>query len=84
MKYNRLIEMNQWGDLMYVGQHKKGIYKGWGDFAQHLETLPIEEIMRRLYYFEENFEELMEKMNQLGNINPISSSELKEAMKKCK
>ena len=33
MQYNRLIEMNQWGDLMYVGQHKKGTYKGWGDFA---------------------------------------------------
>ena len=69
MQYKRLTEMNQWGELMYVGPHKKGTYQGWGDFAQDLETLPIEEIMRRLYYFEENFEELMEKMDQLSNIS---------------
>lgn len=82
MKNNlRLIDMNQWGDLLYIGKYNKGGYNNWGDFAENLETPAIEEIMQRLYYFEESFEELIEKINQLGNINPISPDELKEVMK---
>ena len=81
MQYNRLIAMNQWGDLIYIGQYKKGTYRGLGDYAQDLKVLPIEEIMQKLYYFEENFEDLIEKINQIGNINPIFSDELKEVIK---
>jgi len=30
MQNNRLIEMNQWGDFIYVGKYKKGIYRKRG------------------------------------------------------
>lgn len=64
MKNNsRLIEMNQWGDLLYTGKYNKGGYKKWGDYAENLETPAIEEIMQKLYYFEENLEDLMENLN---------------------
>ena len=54
--------MNQYGDLLYVGQHKLGIYKNWGDYAENLESTAIEEIMKKLYYFEENLERLKEDL----------------------
>ena len=54
--------MNQYGDLLYVGQHKLGIYKNWGDYAENLNSLAIEEIMKKLYYFEENLEQLKEDL----------------------
>ena len=63
MQNNRLIQMNQWGSFIYVGKHKKGIYKNWGDYAEDLNSLAIEEIMKKLYYFEENLEDLIEKIN---------------------
>ena len=84
MQNNRLIEMNQWGSFIYVGKHKKGIYKNWGDYAEDLNSLAIEEIMKKLYYFEENLEDLIEKINQIGNINPIFPDELKEVLNNAK
>ena len=62
MQNNRLIEMNQWGSCIYVGKHKKGVYKNWGDYAEDLDSLAIEEIMKKLYYFEENLERLKEDL----------------------
>lgn len=62
MQNNRLIEMNQWGSYIYIGKYKKGIYKNWGDYAEDLDPLAIEEIMKKLYYFEENLERLKEDL----------------------
>ena len=76
--------MNQYGDLLYVGQHKQGVYKNWGDYAENLKSPAIEEIMKKLYYFEENFEDLIEKINIVDNINPISTNELKEVINNAK
>ena len=56
--------MNQYGDLLYVGQYKLGIYRNWGDYAENLDSLAIEEIMKKLYYFEENLEQLEEDLNK--------------------
>lgn len=84
MQNNRLIQMNQWGSFIYVGKHKKGVYKNWGDYAEDLNSFAIEEIMEKLYYFEENFEDLIEKINAVGNINPISANELKEVINNAK
>ncbi len=72
--------MNQWGSFIYIGKHKKGIYKNWGDYAEDLNSLAIEEIMEKLYYFED----LIEKINAVGNINPISANELKEVINNAK
>lgn len=76
--------MNQWGDFIYIGKYKKGIYRKWGDYAKDLDSLAIEEIMKKLYYFEENFEDLIDKINAVGNINPISANELKEVINNAK
>lgn len=54
--------MNQYGDFLYVGQYKQGVYKNWGDYAENLKSPAIEEIMKKLYYFEENFEDLIDKI----------------------
>ena len=54
--------MNQWGSFIYIGKHKKGIYKNWGDYAEDLDFFAIEEIMKKLYYFEENLERLKEDL----------------------
>ena len=62
MQNNRLIKMNQYGDFIYVGKHKKGVYKSLGDYAEDLDSLSIEEIMKKLYYFEENLEQLKEDL----------------------
>ena len=70
--------MNQYGDFLYVGQYKLGIYKNWGD------SLAIEEIMKKLYYFEENFEDLIDNLSSIGNINLISYDELKGALNNAK
>lgn len=57
--------MNQWGSCIYIGKYKKGIYKNWGDYAEDLNSLAIAEIMKKLYYFEENFEDLIDKLNKI-------------------
>ena len=54
--------MNQWGSFIYIGKHKKGTYKNWGDYAEDLNSFAIEEIMKKLYYFEENLERLKEDL----------------------
>lgn len=64
MQNNRLIEMNQWGSYIYIGKYKKGIYKNWGDYAEDLDPLSIEQIMKKLYCFEENLEQLQENLNK--------------------
>ena len=61
---NRLIQMNQYGTFLYIGENKKGIYKNWGDYAEDLSPQIIEKIMRKLYYFEEYLECLMEDLNK--------------------
>ncbi len=60
---NRLIEMNQWGSMIYIGKYKKGTYRNWGDYGVDLDSLAIEQIMKKLYYFEENLEQLEEDLN---------------------
>ena len=62
MQNNHLIQINQWGSFIYVGKHKKGVYKNWGDYAEDLDVFAIEEIMKKLYYFEENLEQLKEDL----------------------
>ena len=61
---NRLIQMNQYGDFLYIGENKKGTYRNWGDYAEDLNPQIIEKIMRKLYYFEEYLECLMEDLNR--------------------
>ena len=61
---NRLIEMNQWGSMIYIGKYKKGTYRNWGDYGVDLYSLAIEQIMKKLYYFEENLEQLEEDLNK--------------------
>lgn len=84
MQNNRLIEMNQYGDFLYIGQYKTGTYRNWGDYAEDLNPQAIEQIMRKLYYFEESFEDLIDKINLVGNINPIPQNELKRAINNAK
>ena len=72
--------MNQYGSFIYVGKHKKGVYKNWGDYAEDLNPQAIEQIMRKLYYFEESFEDLIDRINLVGNIHPIPQNELKRAI----
>ena len=38
------------------------IYKNWGDYVEDLNSPAIEEIMKKLYYFEENLERLKEDL----------------------
>lgn len=84
MQNNRLIEINQYGDFLYIGQYKIGTYRNWGDHAEDLNPQAIEQIMRKLYYFEENFEDLIDKINLVGNIHPIPQNELKRAINNAK
>ena len=62
MNNNRLIQMNQYGTFLYIGEGKKGTYKNWGDYAEDLNPQIIEKIMKKLYYFEEHLEDLMENL----------------------
>lgn len=63
MQNNRLTTMNQWGDVLYIGPDKKGVYKGIGDYPENLNDIQIEIILKKLYAFEENLENLMEVIN---------------------
>lgn len=64
MNNNKLIEMNQYGTFLYIGEGKKGTYRNWGDYAEDLNPQIIEKIMRKLYYFEEYLECLTEDLNR--------------------
>ena len=56
--------MNQWFSMIYIGKYKKGTYRNWGDYGVDLDSLAIEQIMKKLYYFEENLEQLEEDLNK--------------------
>ena len=62
MPNNRLTSMNQYGDILYCGKYKYGDYRGIGDYPENVTIDGIEEIMKKLYFFEEAFEALLEKM----------------------
>jgi hypothetical protein len=66
MPNDRLTTRNQWGEVLYCGKFKHGEYKGIGDIPIDLSNEAVEEIITKLYYFEEYFEELT---NQLEVIN---------------
>ena len=63
MLNKRLTTMNQWGDILYIGSNKKGNYRGIGDYVENLDTPELELIIKKLYLYEETFEELEEKLN---------------------
>lgn len=63
MQNYRLTQKNQWGETLYIGKYKKGDYKKWGDYPENLSKEAIEEMMEKLYCFEETLEGLMEQLN---------------------
>lgn len=63
MLNKRLTDMNQWGDILYIGPNVKGNYRGYGDYVENLDTPELELIIKKLYFYEEAFEELEEKLN---------------------
>ncbi len=63
MLNKRLTTMNQWGNILYIGPNKKGNYRGIGDYVENLDTPELELIIKKLYFYEETFEELEEKLN---------------------
>lgn len=62
MQNNRLTTMNQYGDILYCGQYKYGDYRGIGDYSVDLQNDAVEEIITKLYYFEEALEDFEERM----------------------
>ena len=63
MLNKRLTTINQYGEILYIGQHKQGIYRNIGDYCDRsLESEAINEIAYKLFCFEEAFEELLEKI----------------------
>lgn len=63
MLNNRLVTMNQYGDILYRGQYKKGIYRNIGDYCdENLDPRAIEEVAQRLYWYEETLEDLLDKV----------------------
>ena len=50
----RLIKKNQWGEPQYIGCYKQKPF----EYADEMNSEAIEEIMEKLYYFEEAFEDL--------------------------
>lgn len=71
MQYKRLTNMNQYGDILYIGDFKKNDYRNMGDYPESIvhstdniyKELVINEILSRLYYFEESLEDIMENLN---------------------
>lgn len=55
MPNKRLTDMNQWGDILYIGPNVKGNYRGYGDYVENLDTPELELIIKRLYQYEEAF-----------------------------
>ena len=84
MQNYRLTQKNQWGETLYIGKYRKGYYQNWEDFPENLSKEAIEEIMEKLYSFEESFEDLIEKVNSIGNINVAPINELRKAVEKCR
>lgn len=68
MLNKRLITMNQFGDILYIGDFAKRIYRGIRDYCdESLDIKAIEEMTKKLFYFEETFEELLENFGQKGD-----------------
>jgi len=65
MNNNRLTTMNQYGDILYRGQYKRGDYRGIGDYPIKLKENAVEEIITKLYYFEEALEDFEERMKAI-------------------
>lgn len=63
MLNKRLTNMNQYGDILYIGPNVKGNYQGYGDYVENLDTPELELIIKKLYFYEEAFEELEENLN---------------------
>ena len=64
--YKRITTMNQWGDVLYTGSLKKGQYKNIGDYPENLPPAAINEILTKLYLFEEWFEDITEVMDKFA------------------
>lgn len=70
MQYKRLTDMNQYGDILYVGDFRKNDYRNMGDYPESIVNSTdifykeevINEILNRLYYFEESLEDMMENL----------------------
>ena len=63
MLNNRLTQMNQFGDILYIGQFSRGHYRNIGDYCDNtLESDAIEEMAKKLYWFEETLEDLLDKI----------------------
>ena len=70
MQYKRLTDMNQYGDILYVGDFRKNDYRNMGDYPESIVNSTdifykeevINEILNRLYYFEESLEDIMENL----------------------
>lgn len=65
--YNRITTTNQWGDVLYIGTSKKGDYKNIGDYPENLEYEAVNEILTKLYLFENWFEDIIEVMDKYGS-----------------
>lgn len=66
--YKRITTMNQWGDILYTGAFKKGDYRNIGDYPENLQYDAINEILTKLYLFEEWFQDITEIMNQFAKL----------------
>ena len=70
MQYKRLTTMNQYGDILYIGDFKKNNYRNIGDYPESIvhstdnayKEQIINQIFKRLYYFEESLEDTMENL----------------------
>jgi len=76
MQYKRLTNMNQYGDILYIGDFKKNTYRNMGDYPESIvhstdnvyKEKVINEILSRLYYFEESLEDTMENLNKCKQV----------------
>lgn len=78
-------DYQKYGDKYCDGCYRK--YQNWrlsSDTAAQIAEQIIKEIKEELYTFEKSFEDFIEKVNSIGNINPISANELKEIIKDAK
>ena len=70
MQSNRLTGMNQFGDILYIGKFSRGDYRNIGDYCDNaLEPEAIEEMAKKLYWFEETLEDLLEKIKKENKKN---------------
>jgi hypothetical protein len=60
--YDRITQINQYGEAIYIGQYKntKPSYKDWGDFAEDMTDDAANEVLERLAFFEDQFETMLE------------------------